>query len=152
MTKILWTDGSASPNPGPGGFAVLENGRPVRLGREKHSSNIRMEGAALIAAMEYAGSEGCEIYTDSQFWVNVLETWASSWQARGWRKSSGEIKNLPLVKTAYNLYTDFPVTLHWTRGHVGTEMNELADSWANRARSGETLDSESELLKTLLER
>ena len=22
--KILWTDGSASPNPGPGGYAVIE--------------------------------------------------------------------------------------------------------------------------------
>ncbi len=32
----LWTDGSASPNPGPGGFAVIEmvNGsaKPVVLG------------------------------------------------------------------------------------------------------------------------
>ena len=50
--KILWTDGSASPNPGPGGFAVLENGKPVRLGSEKDSTNIRMEGFAMIAAIE----------------------------------------------------------------------------------------------------
>ena len=27
--------------------------------------------------------------------------------------------------------------LVWVRGHVGTEMNELADRWANRARAGE---------------
>ena len=32
--KILWTDGSASPNPGPGGYAVICDGQPVRLGRE----------------------------------------------------------------------------------------------------------------------
>ena len=24
--------------------------------------------------------------------------------------------------------------LIWTRGHVGTELNELADEWANKAR------------------
>ena len=24
MVKVLWTDGSADPNPGPGGYAVLE--------------------------------------------------------------------------------------------------------------------------------
>ena len=57
---ILWTDGSASPNPGPGGFAVIEVrdgvGKPVILGREKQSSNIRMEGFALIAAMRRARS------------------------------------------------------------------------------------------------
>ena len=25
------------------------------------------------------------------------------------------------------------------KGHVGTEMNELADEWANKARKGATL-------------
>ena len=53
--KILWTDGSASPNPGPGGYAVLEiNGSeaaPVVLGREKDTTNIRMEGCAMIEAI-----------------------------------------------------------------------------------------------------
>ena len=150
MTKQLWTDGSASPNPGPGGFAVLENGEPVRLGKENESSNIRMEGAALIAAMEYAGEEGCDIYTDSQFWKNVLEQWAPSWEARGWTKKSGKIKNLELVKVAWELYNKYPVSLMWTRGHIGTELNELADEWANKAREGARLEEESEILKGVL--
>ena len=65
--KILWTDGSASPNPGPGGFAVIEDGKPVVLGKEKESSNIRMEGLAMIAAIEYAGDEGCLLaFTDTE--------------------------------------------------------------------------------------
>ncbi len=134
--KILWTDGSAVPNPGMGGFAVLENGQPVALGREDNSTNIRMEGCALIAAMEYAGEEGCEIHTDSEFWVNVLTKWAESWEARGWKKSRGEIANLDLVRKAWELYNKYDVRLIWTRGHVGTEMNELADEWANKAREG----------------
>ncbi|MBR3204613.1 ribonuclease HI [Candidatus Saccharibacteria bacterium] len=150
MTKTLWTDGSASPNPGPGGFAVLENGKPVRLGREKDSSNIRMEGAALIAAMEYAGEEGCEIFTDSQFWKSVLEQWAKSWESRGWKKKTGEIKNLEMVKEIWKLYNRYPVEIKWVRGHVGTEMNELADEWANRARKGEKVEGESEILKGIL--
>ena len=136
MTKILWTDGSASPNPGPGGFAVLENGKPVCLGQEKNSSNIRMEGYALIAAMEYAGAEGCEIWTDSQFWVNVLTKWARGWESQGWKKKTGAIKNLELAKKAWKLYNEYPVELNFTQGHVGTEMNELADMWANKARKG----------------
>ena len=136
MTKILWTDGSANPNPGPGGYAVIENGKPVRLGREENSSNIRMEGTALIEAMKYAGKEGAEIHTDSQFWINVLEVWARGWENRGWKKKGGEIKNLDLVKEAYELYNKYSIDLMWTRGHVGTEMNELADEWANKAREG----------------
>lgn len=137
--KILWTDGSASPNPGPGGFAVLENGKPVVLGREKESTNIRMEGLAMIAAIEYAGEEGCEIHSDSEFWINVLTKWAPGWCAKGWKKSKGEIKNLDIVKELYGLYQKYPVKLIWVRGHVGTEENELADEWANKAREGYSL-------------
>lgn len=136
--KVLWTDGSASPNPGPGGYAVLENGEPVALGAEADSTNIRMEGSALISAMEYANGEECEIHTDSEFWVNVLTKWAPGWAANGWRKSKGEIKNLEMVQKAYALYKQGNVKLCWVRGHVGEEMNELADKWANKARQGET--------------
>lgn len=137
--KILWTDGSASPNPGPGGYAVLENGEPVALGSEDPSTNIRMEGFAIKHAILFAGEAGCEIHTDSEFWINVLTKWAPSWQANGWKKKSGPIKNLELVQELYGLYTKFPVTLVWEKGHAGTEYNELADTWANKARAGATI-------------
>lgn len=134
--KTLWTDGSASPNPGPGGFAVIENGKPVVLGREEETTNIRMEGLAMIAAIKYAGEEGCEIHSDSEFWINVLTKWAEGWEAKGWRKSRGQIMNLDIVQELYELYKKNNVRLVWTRGHTGTEMNELADEWANKAREG----------------
>lgn len=137
--KVLWTDGSASPNPGPGGFAVLENGRPVVLGREANSTNIRMEGKAMIAAIKYAKGQPCEIHSDSEFWINVLTKWANGWARNGWRKKSGEIANLELVQELYQLYQDYPVELVWERGHTGTMGNELADMWANKARLGEKL-------------
>ena len=137
--KILWTDGSASPNPGPGGFAVLENGQPVVLGNENPSTNIRMEGLAMIAAIEFAAGEPCEIHSDSEFWINVVTKWAPAWSAKGWHKKKGEIKNLDIVQKLYQLYVDNEVKLVWVRGHVGTEYNELADEWANRARAGEKL-------------
>lgn len=141
--KTLWTDGSAEPNPGLGGFAVIEvtedGGKPVRLGREADSTNIRMEGMAMISAIEYAGEEGCEIHSDSEFWINVLTKWAPSWEKRGWKKANGEIKNLEIVKKLYGLYNKYPVKLIWVRGHVGTKYNEMADEWANRARKGEEI-------------
>ena len=141
--KVLWTDGSADPNPGPGGYAVIlddgDESRPVALGAEKDSTNIRMEGQAIAAAINYAGDEACEIHTDSEFWVNVLTKWAPAWEANGWRKKTGPIKNLELVQEVYRLYTTHEVKLIWVRGHVGTKLNEMADEWANRARRGETL-------------
>ena len=140
MTKTLYTDGSASPNPGPGGYAVIEAGKPVALGREPGSTtNIRMEGKALIAAIKLAAGEPCEIYTDSAFWINVLTKWAPGWQAKGWKKSGGPIKNLDIVQELYPLYTASQVKLIWVRGHVGNESNELADEWANKAREGARL-------------
>ncbi len=134
--KVLWTDGSASPNPGPGGFAVIEKNKPGVLGREDNSTNIRMEGKAMIAAIKYADGEPCEIHSDSEFWINVLTKWAPGWSRNGWKKRSGEIKNLDIVQELYQLYQENPVELVWVRGHVGMADNELADEWANKARQG----------------
>ena len=111
----------------------------MALGREENSTNIRMEGKAMIAAIRYAGEEGCEIHSDSEFWINVLTKWADGWKARGWRKSHGEIQNLDIVKELYELYHKYPVKLVWVRGHVGTVLNEMADEWANKARDGAEL-------------
>jgi ribonuclease HI len=133
------TDGSASPNPGPGGFAVVANGKPVALGGEPSgdiTTNIRMEGFALIAAMKLAAGEPCEIYTDSEFWINVITKWGPAWQANGWRKKSGDIKNLDIVQEALPLYQQSKAKLIWVRGHNNDVDNELADEWANKARQG----------------
>ena len=140
MTRIFFTDGSASPNPGPGGFAVIENGKPVALGSEDgETTNIRMEGFALVAALEVAGGDNCEIHTDSEFWINVLTKWAPGWDAKGWRKSGGAIKNLELVQELYTAYKNSQATLVWVRAHVGHDGNERADEWANKAREGARL-------------
>ncbi len=137
--RILYTDGSASPNPGPGGFAVIENGQPIALGAEKESTNIRMEGLALKRALEVLDGETAEIRTDSQFWINVLKKWAPGWRAKGWKKSKGEIANLDIVQPPLALFEESNAEIIWLKGHDGEEFNEMADEWANRARAGEKL-------------
>jgi ribonuclease HI len=135
--RIFYTDGSCSPNPGPGGFAVVEAGKPVALGTHKESTNIRMEGHALVAAMKLADGQECEIQTDSEFWINVITKWAPGWEAKGWKKSTrGEIQNLDLVKEACAVYKESKAKLIWVKAHVGHTGNELADEWANKARIG----------------
>ena len=136
---VYYTDGSCSPNPGPGGFAVIKDMQPLIVGHDLNSTNIRMEGSALIAAMKDADGAECVIYTDSEFWINVITKWAPGWAAKGWTKKGGEIKNLDLVKEAYEIYGTSHATLTWVRGHEGDAGNELADQWANKARS-ERLD------------
>lgn len=132
--SIYYTDGSCSPNPGPGGFAVIKNMEVCVLGSEPDSTNIRMEGSALIAAIKDANGQPCTIHTDSEFWINVITKWAPGWQKKGWKRSSGEIKNLDLVKQAFALHQQSKAVLVWVRGHNNDPGNELADQWANKAR------------------
>jgi len=139
---VYHTDGSASPNPGPGGFSVIQDGKPVVLGGEPsgaETTNIRMEGYAMMAAIKHASGAPCEVYSDSEFWINVLTKWAPGWEAKGWKKKGGEIKNLDIVQELYPLYKSSQATLIWVRGHNNDPGNELADLWANKARQGERI-------------
>lgn len=131
---VYYTDGSCEPNPGAGGFAVIRDMQPVVLGSEPDTTNIRMEGRAIIAALKDAGQEQAEIYTDSEFWINVITKWSLAWEKNGWKKKGGEIKNLDLVKEACELYRNSNAVLVWVRGHNNDPGNELADHWANKAR------------------
>lgn len=132
-----YTDGSASPNPGPGGFAVIRDKKPAILGGEpsgKETTNIRMEGFAIMAALQDADGAPCQIFTDSEFWINVITKWSLAWKKAGWKKKGGAIKNLDIVQKVCPLYRSSQATLTWVRGHEGDEGNELADHWANEAR------------------
>ncbi len=129
-----YTDGSCEPNPGTGGFAVIKDMRPAILGGAATSTNIRMEGEAIIAALKDADGAECEIYTDSEFWIKVITIWSLPWEANGWKKKGGEIKNLDLVQEVCPLYRSSQATLVWVRGHNEDPGNELADHWANEAR------------------
>jgi ribonuclease HI len=138
-----YTDGSCAPtNPGPGGYAVIEDGVPVALGKAEQSTNIRMEGMAILTAIREANGRECIIYSDSEFWINVLTKWAHGWYSRGWKKSSGgPIANLDLVKELYAAYreTANKVKLQWVKGHADDPGNIAADEWANKARLGATI-------------
>jgi ribonuclease HI len=129
-----YTDGSCEPNPGAGGFAVIKDMKPHILGAEPDSTNIRMEGKALIAALTDAAGEPCEIHTDSEFWINVITKWSLGWERAGWKKKNGEIKNLDIVREVVPLFRQSQAELVWVRGHNNDPGNELADHWANEAR------------------
>lgn len=132
-----YTDGSCEPNPGAGGFAVIKEMQPAVLGGEPgggETTNIRMEGFAIMAALKDADGQECEIYTDSEFWINVITKWSLTWEKNGWKKKGGEIKNLDIVREVCPLYRQSKAKLIWVRGHNLDEGNELADHWANEAR------------------
>jgi len=133
----VFTDGSCEGNPGPGGWGVVwvEDNRIVeeRRGVDSATTNNRMELQALIAAYELL-SEAHEItvYSDSQLCVKTVNEWAAGWERRGWRRKSGPIANLELVKRLYTTARAHPrVELRWIKAHDGSRWNEYADALAS---------------------
>lgn len=134
MPIIYYTDGSTAPtNPGPGGYAVIRNMQPFALGSEPGTTtNIRMEGLAIIAALNDADGRVCEIRTDSKFWIDAMTNWIEGWRKRKFKA----VKNLDIVTEMDILYRRSKATFVHVRGHQGEPGNELADEWANKAREG----------------
>ena len=87
----VFTDGSASPNPGPGGWGVVwvEDGeiRDQAHGQSPDTTNNRMELQALIAAYEMLPpSASVQVFTDSKLCVNSITIWAHAWEKNGWTR------------------------------------------------------------------
>lgn len=140
----VFTDGSANPNPGPGGWGAVYviDGQiqDQAHGHEPHTTNNRMELTALL--------EGCKLvpagtpatlYSDSNLAVRTVTEWAAGWERRGWRRKSGPVENLDLVRPLYELLRSRPeLTVRWIKAHAGNRWNEYADSLAT-AYARETL-------------
>lgn len=140
-TKLdIYTDGGCVPNPGAGGWgvAIYQDGEEVwsESGGEIETTNNRMELTAIIKALELANGRPCLIFTDSMLCVNTLSQWAKGWKAKGWRKADGgEVKNLDLVKRAYELFQNSKAKMVWVKGHAGNVGNERADTLASEGRA-----------------
>jgi ribonuclease HI len=137
----VYTDGGASPNPGPGGWGAVYvvDGEIVAEahGHDPATTNNRMELTALIegAAMVPKGT-GATVWSDSNLAVRTITEWAAGWERNGWRRKSGPVENLDLVRAAYAVYRRRPeLALRWVKGHAGHRWNEYADALANRWRT-----------------
>jgi ribonuclease HI len=133
----VFTDGSCEGNPGPGGWGVVwvEDDRVIQEqhGQDPATTNNRMELRALIAAFQMLPADAQVIvHSDSELCVKTLNEWAAGWEQRGWRRKSGPIANLELVKELWALKHAHPrVKVQWIRAHDGSRWNEYADALAN---------------------
>ena len=139
----VFTDGGSSPNPGPGGWGVVYviDGeiKDERFGHDPDTTNNRMELTALIHAMELLPLDSeITVYSDSDLCVKTINVWAPGWRAKGWKKKSGPIKNLVLVKKLLELFEEREgVKLQWIKAHDGSRWNEYADALATAWMRGE---------------
>lgn len=141
---IIYTDGSCSGNPGPGGWAFqIYYGTVLIRTKSGHSSsttNNRMEMTAVAEGLE-AVSPGDKalIYTDSQYLVKGYNEWLPKWLSSG----KTNIKNRDLWDriTAAVERLEHRVQWNWVRGHNGLSRNESVDKLAVDATNRIIVDS-----------
>jgi ribonuclease HI len=132
----VFTDGAASPNPGPGGWGAVYvvDGEVVDQahGAEPHTTNNRMELTALLHGIELVPvGIPARVHTDSNLAVRTVNEWAAGWERRGWKRKTGPVENLDLVRPLYELVRSRPeIELVWIKAHAGNRWNEYADSLA----------------------
>lgn len=137
---IIYTDGSAHPNPGPGGYGVVVFDNKKNLlytythQEEYTTNNIQELKAILYTFLHYGVKDGVPhiVYSDSSYAVNTFNTWMFSWQKNGWIKSDKKIpENLDLIKAYYEHWNKgYRIDLRKVRGHSNEYGNELADKLA----------------------
>jgi ribonuclease HI len=136
----VFTDGSAHPNPGAGGWGAVYvvDGEIVDFahGSAPDTTNNRMELTALIAGYDLVPQgTPATIYTDSRLCVDTITKWAPGWERRGWKRKTGPIQNLDLVQELYAKARARPeLALEWIQAHAGARWNEYADSLSTAYR------------------
>ena len=135
---IVFTDGAAKGNPGPGGWGAIvitPDQRVTELGGgSPHTTNNRMELSGAIAALQHVATVPgpVAIYTDSTYLIQGITQWVWAWRKRGWKTAQGgDVLNRELWEELSDLIDARPsgdVKWHWVRGHVGTPGNERADA------------------------
>ncbi len=133
----IYTDGACKGNPGAGGWgAVLIYGKTIKkiYGGKKETTNNQMELMAAIKALE-ALTRPCkvELFTDSKYVKNGIESWLASWKKNNWKTAAKKpVKNVELWQELDRLNAKHHVKWGWVKGHSGHELNDLADELANQ--------------------
>lgn len=154
---IIYTDGAASGNPGPGGYGVVLISGKHRLEKSQGFSlttNNRMELLAVIIGLEALKRplSNVTVYTDSKYVADAVEKgWVFQWESKGFKKK----KNPDLWMRFLKIYRQHKVKFIWIKGHANNPENEICDRLAVGAYRSKVLaedtgykpeESENELL------
>jgi len=147
---VVFTDGAAKGNPGPGGWAaviVVPKGRVIELGGgASTATNNQMELTGAISALErLADTRGpIAIYTDSTYLIKGIREWIWAWRRRGWKTAEGaDVLNRDLwerLSRAVTMRRDDSIEWHYVRGHSGIPGNERVDDIATTFAGGRQAD------------
>ncbi len=146
----IFTDGSSSGNPGPGGWGAviaLPNDTVVEAGgHEEHTTNNRMELQAAIGAflkIKHVPGD-VVVHTDSSYVIQGITKWVHAWIKNGWVTSTKEQvlnKDLWEILTSLIYDREREATITWKRvsGHSGVPGNERVDEIATAFTMGKEI-------------
>lgn len=132
MKVIMYTDGAAKGNPGPGGYGTVllyKDKRKELSEGFRMTTNNRMELLAVIKGLEALKRPGLEveIYSDSQYVVNSVEKgWVFGWVKKGFKGK----KNSDLWQQYLKAAAPHKIKFKWVKGHAGNVENERCDQLA----------------------
>ena len=138
MTIDIYTDGACSGNPGIGGWGVviiINNNKTINLnGGLINTTNNQMELTAAIEALKYFKKKSIlNLFTDSKYVKEGIETWIVNWKKNEWKTASKKpVKNKELWIKLDKQIVRHTVHWQWVKGHAGNEYNEKADYLAKK--------------------
>jgi Ribonuclease HI len=152
-TIVVYTDGGAIGNPGPGGYGVVIQDKTELFGGYNLTTNNRMELKAVMVAMEALKKEKGPIvlHSDSKYVINGLtKGWAQNWKKRNWFKSDGKpAKNADMWTLLLDLQAKLDITFKWVKGHAGNPLNERCDELANKTARNKEMPDDMGYLKSI---
>lgn len=132
----VFTDGACSGNPGPGGWAWAVPDGPWASGADPHTTNQRMEIAAVLDALRVLPG-AVDVVSDSTYVVNCFnDRWWVGWIKRGWKNSQRKpVANRDLWEPLIDEVRarGDAVTFRWVKGHSGDRWNDRVDQLAVEA-------------------
>lgn len=138
---VIYTDGAARGNPGPGGYGVVMlygNHRRELAEGFQLTTNNRMELLAVIRGLQALKRVDLhvKIYTDSKYVSDAVnKRWVFNWETKGFKKK----KNPDLWKEFLEVYRKCSVSFIWVKGHANIPENERCDQLAVEASYGTEL-------------
>ncbi len=138
MSIEIYTDGACSGNPGLGGWGaiiLINKNEPIYInGGSLKTTNNQMELIAAIEALKYLSKSAyLNLFTDSKYVKDGIESWIQNWKKNGWKTSAKkEVKNKDLWIELDKQILRHKIQWFWVKGHAGNKYNEKADLLARK--------------------
>lgn len=141
MSLVIYTDGSAKGNPGPGGYGILmvfgQHRKELSEGF-RETTNNRMELLAIIKALEAITKPGISvtIVSDSKYCIDsITKGWLAGWVKKDFKGK----KNRDLWERYLRVAPKYTIQYQWVKGHNGHWGNERVDTLAVQAAEGNSV-------------